>query len=473
MLKIKPETKNLFKQFFPLLIVIALQQLIALTVNLVDNFMLGAYSELAMSGAALVNQIQFMLQQLVAGVGAGVTVLGAQYWGKQEVGPIRHIISIGLKFALLAGIGFCAVTAALPNQVMGLFTNDSAVVAAAVEYLQIMCWTYIIYSVSAVLMYSLQSVQTAFIGTIMSGCTIGINALLNYCLIYGNFGAPEMGIRGAAVATLISRVVELAIILVYILRVDKKLRMKLSHLLSFDKSYLNDYIRVALPIILSGSLWGVAQAVQTAILGHINSNTIAANSIASVIFQMFAIFGFSCANAASVTVGKTIGEGRMELVRPYAKALQGVFLLIGAVSGLLLFLLKDVIISAYSVTPETRSLTITFLTILSITTVGSCYEYPVQAGIIAGGGDTKFAAIVDNCFMWLYVIPVSCLSAFVFHFPPAVTFFILKSDQLLKCIPNFIRCNRYKWIKNLTRPAEEIKQTGIPDGVSPVNSLAE
>lgn len=447
----KSETRSMLKEFFPLLIAIALQQILALTVNLVDNFMLGAYSETAMSGASLVNQIQYILQQLITGIAVGASVLGAQYWGKRDVDPIRRIIAIGLRFGLASGILFCAFCALFPHQILGLLTSDLDVIATGVDYLQLMCWTYIIYSLSAILMYSLRSVQTAFIGTVMSGCTIFINIILNYTFIYGNFGAPELGIRGAAVATLISRTVELILILVYILFIDKKLRIKPQDLLRFDTSYLKDYIHVAIPAIITGSMWGIAQAAQTAILGHISAETIAANSIASVIFQVFSAFGFSCANAASVIIGKTIGNKQFHLIRPYTKTLQVVFLCIGIIDGGSLFLCKDAIVNLYAVTPETHSLALTFLTILSFTVIFSCYEYPVEGGIVAGGGDTKYSAIVDNCFMWLYTIPLSYLSAFVFHWPPAITFFCLKSDQILKCIPNFIRCNRYKWVRNLTR----------------------
>jgi len=450
---IKQTRKSLYRLFFPLLVVIALQQLVALMVNLVDNLMLGSYSELSLSGAALVNQLQFMLQQVVAGVGAGVAVLGAQYWGKREVDPIRRIIAIGLKFSLAAGVLFFAVTTLWPHSVLRLLTDDEAVIAEGVRYLGVMSWTYIIYSISAVLMYSLQSVETAFIGTIMSGCTILINAALNYCLIFGHFGFPELAVTGAAIATLTSRVVELLIITVYILKVDKKLRMKIRHFFTLDRTLLADYFRVAIPVVLSGALWGVAQTAQTAILGHISKSVIAANSIASVVFQIFAVFGMACANAASVTIGKTIGSGRMDLVRPYSRSLQRIFLAIGLVSGALLFLFKDVIVDLYNVTEETRRLAVSFLTVLSVTTVGTCYEYPVESGIIGGGGDTKYAAICDNTFMWLFTIPSAMLSAFVFKFPPVVTFIFLKADQILKCIPNAIKCNRYRWMRDLTRAA--------------------
>ena len=441
----------MLRQFFPLLAAVALQQILALTVNLVDNFMLGTYSERAMSGAALVNQIQFMLQQLTSGIGAGVAVLGAQYWGKRQTEPIKKIIGVGLKFGMFAGIIFLLVTRLFPTQVLGLLTNDREIIAEAASYLDIMCWTYLIYCLSAVLMYSLQSVQTAFIGMVMSAMTIVINSCLNYLLIFGNLGAPELGIRGAAFATVTSRVAELAAILIYVLCIDKKLRMRLRDLLGFDTTYLGDYIRASLPVMLSGLLWGVAQAAQTAVLGHIGAEAIGANSIASVIFQLFSAFGMSGANASSVTIGKTIGEGRMDLVRPHARTMQLIFLCFGLVTGLLIFLCKDLIVGLYKVSEETRRLTVSFLTVLSVTTVGSLYEGPVEGGIIAGGGDPRYQAIVDNLFMWLYTIPLACACAFWWKLPPVVTFMALKSDQLWKCIPNGIVCNRFRWVRDLTR----------------------
>lgn len=443
--------KSFYKTFFPLLIVITLQQLASLAVNLVDNLMLGTYTELALSAATVVNQIQFMLQQLVAGIAAGVAVLGAQYWGKGEIDPIRRITAIGLKIALGAGVLFFAFTQLFPFGVLRLFTSDEAVVTEGVRYLRLMCWTYLIFALSNTLMYSLQSVETAFIGTLMSVSTIIVNACLNYVFIYGNLGAPELGITGAAIATLTSRIIELVIITVYILFIDKKLKMKLRHLMSFDLSFFRDFMKISMPLVISGGLWGVAQAAQMSILGHIDATVIAANSIASIVFAICSVIGIASANAASVTIGKTIGSGRLNLVRPYTRTLQVIFVLIGILSGVLLFIFKDMIVDLYTVSGETRKLAIDFMIILSVTTIGTCYEYPTASGIIAGGGDTKYPAIVENTFMWLFVIPSAALSAFVFHFPPIVTFCFLKADQVLKCIPNAIRCNRYKWVRELTR----------------------
>ncbi len=449
-LKVFTKDRSFYRPFFSLLFVIVLQQLAALAVNMADNIMLGRYTELALSGATLVNQIQFTLQQIAAGIGMGIVVLASQYWGQGRVDPIKKIISLGVKFGLVVGVIFFAVCKFAPTAVLSLFTNDETVIAEGVRYLRVICWTYLVFTVSNSLMYSLQSVETAAIGTVMSISTICINICLNYGFIYGHFGLPELGIVGAAVATLVSRLVELVIILVYVLAVDKKLKMKLRELLRFDVTYLRDYLRVSVPIVISGLLWGVAQAAQTAVLGHISATVIAANSIAVVIFQIFAVVGMSSANAASVTMGKTIGEGRLDKVRSYSKTMQAIFLLIGLTFGGLMFLCKEAIVSLYAVSDETKALAVRFLTVLSLTTVGTCYEYPVEGGIIAGGGNTKYTALVDNLFMWLFTIPSAFLSAFVFGWSPVVTFCFLKADQILKCLPNGITCNRYRWVRILT-----------------------
>jgi len=447
--------KDFYRSFFKLLIVLSLQQCAAFAVNLVDNLMLGRYTELALSGATLVNQIQFTLQQVSAGIGTGIVVLAAQYWGQKRTGPIKKIINIGVKTAFLIGLVFFLLAQCFPAGLLGLFTGDEQVVAEGMRYLRIVSWTYMLFAVSNALMHALQAVETVLIGTVMSLSTIAINAALNYCLIYGRLGAPEMGVEGAAVATLVSRSVELAIILIYIFCIDKKLKTRPAELLCFDFRYGKDYLRVATPIALSGLLWGIAQAAQTAILGHISATVIAANSIAGVIFLVFSVFGMSTASVASVLMGKTVGEGRLHMIRSYSKTMQSIFILLGLAIGGLLFICKDLFLSFYMVSPEAKALARDFLIVLSVTTVGSCYEYPVESGIISGGGLTKYAAWVDNLFMWLFTIPSAWLSAHVFGFPPLVTFCFLKADQILKCIPNAITCNRYRWVRILTRSEGE------------------
>ncbi len=443
--------RSFYKTFFPLLAVIALQQLATLAVSLADNIMLGRYTELALSGATITNQLFFFIQQLIAGIGMGVVVLGSQYWGRRETVPIKKIIVLGLLLSVSAGIIFFAVTFAFPKGTLSLLTNDKAVIGEAYIYLKTTCWTFLLFSASSILLYSMQSVESAFIGTIMSISTLTIKLCLNYCLIYGNLGFRELGIKGAAISTLISRIIELIIIAGYVLIADKKIKMQVRDLVCIDFTYIKDFIKVSFPLVLSGTMWGFAQTVQMAILGHLSGTVIAANSIAVTAANIISVAGLSCANAASVTIGKTIGEKKLNMIKPYTVTLQWVFLIIGLISGAALFLVKDLIIGFYSISSETAILSRHFLLVLSVTTVGTCYQFPVASGIIAGGGDTRYPAIVENVFTWLFVIPISALSAFVFKWPPLITFMWMKSDQILKAIPNSIRCNRYKWVRELTR----------------------
>ena len=444
--------KRFYQGFFHILIIISLQQLATLAVNLVDNMMLGRYTELALSGATLVNQYQFILQNLAAGVGMGIEVLAGQYWGKKQFEPIRRIIGIGVKLSLFVGLVFFALSVAAPAGMLGLLTNDEAIIAEGVRYLRVMRGTYPVYALSAALMFSLQTVETVMIGTVMSLSTVCINVCLNYCLIYGNFGFPELGVTGAAIATLISRIVELIIILVYVLKLDKKLHLRVRDLLGFDTTYLRDFFRVATPLIINSFFWGINQSIQTAILGHLTAPAIAANSICSTTINITSVVGMACTNAASITMAKSIGERGLGHVKEYAVTLQVIFLGIGILTGCVTFLSRDFILGFYAagLSTETYALARQFLTIMSVAVVCGCYQYPTSAGIIAGGGDTKYPPIMENLFAWLWVLPMSALCAFVLDLPPVIVFMMLKSDQVLKCIPNFIKCNRFRWAKELT-----------------------
>ncbi|MCF0120622.1 MAG: polysaccharide biosynthesis C-terminal domain-containing protein [Oscillospiraceae bacterium] len=271
--------KAFYKSFISLTIVIALNSLITFAVNLADNIMVGRYSEIALSGVALVNQIHFVSMMIFSGVGGGIIVLGAQYWGSRQLDNIKRSISIGMKFAIGFGLLFTLATLLFPHWILHLLTSDEQVITEGMKYLRVMCWSYIIFAISNTLVMSLRSVEVTMIGTVMSIATLIINVSLNYCLIFGNFGFPALGTTGAAIATIVSRIVELIVVLVYAMVIDKKLRLNLRDIFGIDLTLLRKYVKVATPVILSGASWGFAQAAQTAILGHMSQSAIAASSI--------------------------------------------------------------------------------------------------------------------------------------------------------------------------------------------------
>lgn len=443
--------KYFYKTFFSLFGVVALQNLIVFSVNLADSIMLGSYSEVGMSGVSLANQIQFLLQMFVNGAANGLVVIASQYWGKKNLPPIKKVFSA----AFITGVAMSAVLMAAvlisPEGILGILSDEREIVLAGAEYIKIMAFSYIIFAVTQILIALMRSVEAVKIGFYTSVLALIFNIGLNYCLIFGNFGFPEMGVKGAAIATLISRIAELIASVIYVFVIDKRLSLKIKDIFGLEKSYLKDYMKAGLPLVGSGGSWGVAMTVQTAIIGRLGAACIGANAVAAPVFQVVSVLYTSSGNASSVLIGKTVGENDIPRVKLYAKKLQILYLIIGAASCIALLLSRDFIISVYDVTAETAALAATFINILSITVIGSSYEAPALCGIVSGGGDTKFVFKNDIIFMWCMVLPLAFLSAFIFNWPVPVTFFILKSDQITKCLVAVVKVNRYKWIRTLTR----------------------
>ena len=443
--------KYFYKTFFSLFGIVSLQSIIVFSVNLVDSMMLGSYSELAMSGVSLANQIQFLLHMFVNGAANGLVVIASQYWGRKNLEPIKRVSSVAiLSGVLLSAVLMCAVLIS-PTGILSILSNETEIVAEGAKYIEIMAFSYIIFAVTNILIALMRSIEVVKIGFYTSVVALIFNITLNYCLIFGNFGFPEMGVRGAAVATLVSRIAELIFVLFYVFVYDKRLKLRVKDLLHIEKTYLKDYIRAGLPLMGSGGSWGVAMTVQTAIIGRLGEACIGANAVTAPIFQVVSVLYASSGNASSVLIGKTVGERDIDRVKSYSKKLQLIYLAIGMVSCSIVLLSRDFLVSMYDVTAETAALATVFINIFAVTVIGSSYEAPCLCGIVSGGGDTRFVFKNDIIFMWCMVLPLAFLSAFVFQWPVPVTFFILKSDQLTKCIVAVIKVNRYKWIKTLTR----------------------
>lgn len=446
-MKLFVRDKYFYKTFFRLTLTIALQNVIVFGVNLADNIMLGAYSQEALSGSALVNQIQYLLQMLILGATESAVILSSRAWGRKDTKSIRSFTGIAMYVAVFIALALWAVVFFFPHWTLSLYSSDAAVIAEGTKYMQIVCFSYVFFAVTNTLIASMRSVETVKIGFFVSLSTLCINMCLNYILIYGNFGAPRLGVQGAAIATLISRIAETCIMVCYVAFADKKVRLRLSDIIKPARKLIKPYIKTGYPLLLSNAVWGFAMSVQTAILGHMGADVIAANSIATTVFQVITVITYGSASAASVLIGKTIGEGNSERVKSYAVTMQLLFLCIGIFTGSALFFSKDIIINFYDVTEQTRALTLTFLTVLSITVVGTSYQMAALTGIVRGGGDTKFVLINDLIFMWGIVLPSSAICAYVFNLSPVITFICLKSDQILKCFVAIFKVNRFRWIK--------------------------
>ena len=415
--------------------------------------MLGRYSQNAMGGVSLCNQIQFLLQMLVVGAGEGAVVMGSQYWGKKKLEPIPHIIGVALRFGGALAVLLFILVCGWPTRILQLLSNDPAVIAEGAKYFSIIRFTYVIFTITNILVASLRSIGVVKIGYMISGSTLVINVCLNYLLIYGNLGFPEMGVRGAACATLIARCVELLIVIWFLKYKENVLNLNLRKLLHIDTSYVRDYMKVSLPVLINQALWGVAQMVQTGILGHLGGDVTAANAISVQVYQVLSVVCYGAASAAGIVVGRTIGEGNEKKLHPLVTTLQVLFLSIGLCSGLAIFLLRGPILAAFggTLTENAYRLSRQFMLVLAITTVGTSYQMACDNGIIRGGGDTGFSAKMNLISMWGIIVPFSAMAAFWWKCPPVAVFFLLKWDQLYKAIPVGIRLHSWKWVKKVTR----------------------
>lgn len=443
--------KTFYRNFFSLYTSLVLQNVVTLSVNLADNMMLGAYSEAALSGVTAVNQIQFVYQQILFALGDGMVIFCSQYWGKKQIEPMKKIAATAMQAGLAVAVVLFVLISIFPYQAMRIFTLDQPIIEEGVTYLQIIRFTYLFFAVTQLLLATLRSTEVVKIAFGLSVMAFFVNCGINYVLIYGKFGAPEMGVAGAAVGTLAARVIELLVLILYIIYKEEHLNLRVKDFWQSDRLLRKDYFKVTVPMLAVQGLWGMNTALQTAILGHMTAAAIAANSVASTLFMMVKSMAVGAAQAASIITGKTIGTGDLVRVKFYSKVLQRMFLVIGVVSGVVLFFLRIPVLGFYELSSSTKEMANSFLIILSVVVVGMSYQMPTNNGIIRGGGSASFVVIMDIISIWCIVLPLSFIMAFVVKASPIVVVCCLNADQIFKCVPAFIKVNHGNWIRKLTR----------------------
>ena len=444
---------ELIKKLLTLAIPLVLQNLISVSVGVADNVMVGSIDEFAVAGVMLANQVQNILGMLVIGVAAAMSLLAAQYWGRRDVESIKRIIAIGLKVCLLIGGVVNVAVFIAPHGVLRIFSDNETAIAEGIRYIRITSFSYLFFCLTHTLMASMRCVEAVRVALVVAVTTLVICVTLNYLLIFGNHGFPKLGIQGAAISTLVARIVETVIMVVYVRFIDGRLRLRFRQLLGVNKVLLGDFFRYGLPVMGGDVLWGLAGAGQVAIMGRLGEEAMAAQSVTTVMFSFITVVVWGFSGAAAIIIGKTVGSGDYALVKRYAKLLQVSFACVGVVTALSFLALRGFFVSLYNFNDATNALVRQFMTVMAVATFGTAYHAPCFTGIIRAGGDTKFVIIVDAICAWCIVLPSAFLAAFVFSAPPWVVFFFLKCDQFFKWVIAIIKTNRYKWIKNLTRDA--------------------
>lgn len=446
--------RSFYRTLIALAIPISLQNLITFAVGFADNLMIGRLGDNAISGVYVGGQVQAVVQMFIGGVEGAILILAAQYWGKKDTESIRRVVSIGVKLAAGVGFLFSLFTVLFPGFIIGLFTKEAGVIAEGTVYLQIVGFTYLFFSISQVMIAAMRSVETAKIGLYISIMALVVNVGLNYILIFGKLGLPAMGVKGAAIATLISRVLEMAVSMGYAFIVDKKLKLKFQDLLHTDRQLLRDFIRYGLPIIGGQVVWSVNMLMNTKIMGVYSAGVMAAVSITGMLHNLIYVWMNGLSSAVGIITGKTVGAGQYEKMKEYARTVQMIFLFVGLLSGGLVLLCRDGFVGLYDVTPEALSYSKQFINVISVTIVGTCYQAACLFGLVKSGGDISFVFKNDTIFVFLVVLP-SAIICQLLGAPAWVVFAALKCDQILKCFVAVVKINRFNWMKNLTRDSKE------------------
>ena len=455
-MKIWVKDRTFYLNLLHLTLPIMLQNLISFGINFTDNLMVGQLGKYAIGGVYLGGQIQGFLQMMVGGIEGAILVLAAQYWGRKDIRSIKQIIAIGATASLFFGVVFAAASFFWTEQILVLFTPDAEVIAEGIAYLRIVSFSFLCFSISQILISSLRSVETVKIGLYISLMSFVTNIFFNWIFIFGKLGFEPMGVAGAALGTLISRLCEVFVMIVYTFRIDQKLKLKLHELTQYNATLIRDFVKYGMPILGGQIVWSINIMIQTALIGRINPEAVAAISISNMLFNLVFVGMAGLSAAVSIITGKTVGAGEFELMKLYAKTIQIIFLIVGLISGALIFVSTDLFLSLYTLDAETLALARQFLLILSITIVGTCYQAASLGGLVKAGGDTAFVFLNDTIFVFLVVLPSAAIALFYFHAAPWVVFLCLKCDQILKCFVAVIKINRFKWMKNLTHDRSQL-----------------
>ena len=443
--------KTYYQSLIRLAIPVALQSLITFLVTFADNLMVNSLGDAAVSGVYMGSQIQTLIQMFTSGIGGAILIISAQYWGKQDTKHIRCIVAIGLRISIVVGLAFTVIGLIFPKQIIHIFTPDTDVIREGAIYFRWVCLSYVFFCVTQALISAMRSVEVTRIGMWVSLASLFVNISLNYVLIFGKLGFPAMGVQGSAIATLLTRVTEAAVILLYVCLYDKRLSFRLSHLFLHDSGLAHDFIKYGLPLVAGEIVWSVNMMCNSKILGGYGASVITAASVVNTLNTLAFITISGLSSAVGIITGKTIGAGKTELMKEYAYTTQILFLGVGLFSGALVALIAKPFIGLYTgISADAAHQSLMFARVMAVTIIGTGYQMPCLFGLVKSGGDIHFVFRNDTIFVFLVVLPSAIIAAWL-GAPAWVTFACLKCDQILKCFVAVVKINRFNWMKNLTR----------------------
>lgn len=439
--------RSLRKEIVRLALPIALQQFMTALVGACDAIMLGKLSQDAMSAVSLATQVTFVFNLFMFAFMAGENMFVAQYYGKGDYKGISQVFSLVTKICGCIAVVFLAGTLFCPEQIMRILTNEETLIVLGSEYLKVIGISYVFSGIAQTFLAIMKNCGAVNMSTLINGVMVILNIALNAVFIFGLSGFPKMGIKGAALATVLATVVQFLWSVGYVLCRIRAVKFSLR---SCEKKLFGRFWQKAVPLLINNLAWGIGFSMYSVIMGHLGTDAVAANGIANISKNLVVCFCLGLGNAGSIIVGNRLGADRLQEAKEVGETLTKTAIIAGIVSGLVLIALSPFITKMVDLTPTARGYLQKMLLISSYYIAGKSVNCMTIGGIFAAGGDSKFGMLCDSVTLWCIIVPLGCICAFILKLPVMVVYFVLNLDEIIKLPVVYKHYKKYKWIKNLT-----------------------
>ena len=446
----KQKDREFYRRIFHLVTPIVIQNLLSAAVGSADVVMLNYVGQSAIAAVSLATQYTSILFMVFYGLGTGATMLCAQYYGKGEYEPIRVVEGLAMRISLIVSVVMALIAFFKPDLMMLVFTKDQELIQLGAVYLKYMSVTYLCWGILEIYLAVLRSIGKVRVSMVLNILAFVLNIILNAVFIFGLFGAPKMGVAGVALATMLSRVIELIGCFV-VSAFQKEIKLNFLYMFKKNKLLLQDFIRLSLPALGNDISWGLAFSMYSVIMGHLGADVVAANSLVTVVRNFGTTLSFGIASGGTILLGNIIGSNQMEEAKECASKLMKLTVLAGIFGGLLVLAASPFVLEFASLTETAHKYLKYMLLINSYYIIGIAVNTTLIAGVFRAGGDSRFGFICDTIDMWCYAVPLGFLAAFVFKLPVMVVYFLLCTDEFVKWPWVIGHYRSMKWLKNITR----------------------
>lgn len=439
--------RSLRKEIVRLALPIALQQFMTALVGACDAIMLGKLSQDAMSAVSLATQVTFVFNLFMFAFMAGENMFVAQYYGKGDYTGISQVFSLVTKICGCIAVVFLVGTLFFPEQLMRILTNEETLIVLGSEYLRVIGISYVFSGIAQIFLAIMKNCGAVNMSTLINGVMVILNIALNAVFIFGLSGFPKMGIKGAALATVLATVVQFLWSVGYVLCRIRAVKFSLR---SCEKKLFGRFWQKTVPLLINNLAWGIGFSMYSVIMGHLGTDAVAANGIANISKNLVVCFCLGLGNAGSIIVGNRLGADRLQEAKEVGETLTKTAIIAGIVSGLVLIALSPFITKMVDLTPTARGYLQKMLLISSYYIAGKSVNCMTIGGIFAAGGDSKFGMLCDSVTLWCIIVPLGCICAFILKLPVMVVYFVLNLDEIIKLPVVYKHYKKYKWIENLT-----------------------